>query len=158
MPLEIERRFLACPDALRHSAGGRRIVQGYLRADGRLTVRVRIDGGAGVLTVKGQRNGFARLEFEEPLSLAAAHNLLSRVPAEHRITKIRHHVAFDGHLWEVDEFDGLNAGLIIAEIELDRPDRAFALPPWAGPEITHDRRYGNSGLARNPYSRWTLAA
>lgn len=158
MHLEIERRFLASPEALRECVTGCSIVQGYLRADDRMTVRVRVAGDEGFLTIKGKRSGYVRLEHENRISLEMARRLLARLPAERVVEKTRYLVEVEGAVWEVDVFAGLNAGLIIAEIELDRPDRAFVPPDWIGEEVTQDRRYSNSGLARHPFSQWRLVA
>ena len=158
MHLEIERRFLALPAALTWCRRGTEIEQGYLRADGRLTVRIRIAGDAGVVTIKGQRCGCSRLEHETPVSLSGARALLARVPPGMRVRKTRYEVEIAGLIWEIDVFADANAGLILAEVEIDDPDQPISLPPWIAREVTRDARYSNSQLARRPYGSWALAA
>ena len=152
MPLEIERKFLVTGTAWR-SPDAQRLVQGYLSRDKARTVRVRIAGPLAFLTIKGATSGASRAEFEYPIPLADAEALLGLCEGP-LIDKIRHRVAFGGLLWEVDEFLGENAGLVVAEVELEREDQAVDLPPWVGEEVTHDPRYFNSNLASFPFSQW----
>ena len=158
MRLEIERRFLASPAALAWCGAGTEIEQGYLRADGRTTIRVRIAGETGIVTIKGRRSGFSRLEHETPVSVRAARALLGRIPPHLKVRKTRYAVEVSGLIWEIDVFDGLNAGLILAEVEIDDPDQPVTLPNWITREVTGDRRYGNSELAKRPYTLWAMAA
>ncbi len=158
MHLEIERRFLASSAALPWCRDGVVIEQGYLRADGRLTVRVRIAGDRGVVTIKGRRNGCSRLEHETPVSLSGARALLTRIPQPMKLLKTRYRIEVAGLTWEVDVFAGLNTGLILAEIEIEDPAQPIPLPHWVGREVTRDPRYSNSQLARRPYCEWALAA
>jgi len=158
MHLEIERRFLASPDALSWCQNGTEIEQGYLRADGRITVRVRVAGNSGVVTIKGRRSGCSRLEHETPISLTGARALLGRIPPQMTVRKTRYAVEIAGLVWEIDVFSGLNAGLILAEVEIDDPEQPIALPAWITREVTRDRRYSNSQLAKCPYSLWAVAA
>ena len=158
MHLEIERRFLASPAALSYCGVGTKIEQGYLRADGRMTVRIRIANDTAVLTIKGRRHGCCRLEHEIPIALETAKILLGRVPQHMKIQKTRYMVEVDAMVWEVDVFSGRNAGLILAEIEFDHPERLISLPHWVIGEVTDDPIYSNSQLARRPYSLWDMAA
>lgn len=153
MATEIERKFLVTGSAWR-SPDGQRIVQGYLNRDKARTVRVRIAGPQAFLTIKGATTGATRAEFEYPIPLADAEALLGLCDGP-LIDKVRHRVAFGGLLWEVDEFLGDNAGLVVAEVELDREDQAIDLPPWVCEEVTHDPRYFNSNLALQPFQRWS---
>ena len=153
MALEIERKFLVTGVGWR-TDDGQRIVQGYLNRDKARTVRVRIAGNDAFLTIKGVSIGATRVEFEYPVPLADAEAMLALCDGP-LIDKVRRRVPFGGLIWEVDEFAGDNAGLVVAEVELSSEDQAFDLPPWVGEEVTHDARYFNSNLAIRPYSRWT---
>ena len=154
--LEIERKFLLRNDGWRAAVrSSTRMVQGYLNDERQCSVRVRIAGQAAWLNLKGVTLGAQRLEFEYPIPLANAERMLDSLTCKPLIEKIRHLVDFGEHTWEVDEFAGANAGLIVAEIELNDPDEAFALPDWAGAEVTDDPRYYNTCLAANPYQNWS---
>lgn len=153
MGTEIERKFLVTSDAWRAGATSRRLVQGYLTRDPERTVRVRRDGDTAFLTIKGKSVGATRVELEYPIPVADADALLA-LCLPPLIDKIRHVIEHAGHRWEVDEFFGDNAPLIVAELELSSEDEAFAPPPWLGREVTDDRRYFNSNLATTPYSKW----
>ena len=152
MATEIERKFLVTGSAWR-SPNGQRIVQGYLNRDKARTVRVRIAGPQAFLTIKGATTGATRAEFEYPIPLADAEALLGLCDGP-RIDKVRHRVAFGGLLWEVDEFLGDNAGLVVAEVELASEGQTVTLPPWVTEEVTTDSRYYNSSLATHPFNRW----
>lgn len=154
MPREIERKFRVKGDAWRSAGAGTLYRQGYLSTVPERTVRVRVAGQKGLLTVKGINRGAVRLEFEYEIPLADAHQLLDELCERPLIEKTRYTVDFGGLAWEVDEFAGENAGLIIAEIELDDENREIELPEWAGEEVTGDPRYYNANLIRNPYRRW----
>jgi CYTH domain-containing protein len=152
MPLEIERKFLVRDDGWRAAALGpaMAIRQGYLAAGGEAapSVRVRIVGDAGVLTVKGPGT-LARLEFEYPIPLRHADAMFEAgLCAPPLIEKRRTRVGHAGLVWEIDEFAGCLAGLVLAEVELPSADHALTLPPWAGREVTGDPRYLNATLAR----------
>jgi len=153
---EVERKFLVVGDAWRAGARGVSYRQGYLSAgeDARCTVRVRIAGDRAFLTIKGPAARGARDEYEYSIPAPDAEELLARYCAGGRVEKIRHVVLHAGHAWEVDEFTGENAPLVIAEVELDRIDQVVQLPAWVGLEVTDDPRYTNAALAREPYSRW----
>ncbi|MEZ4363567.1 MAG: CYTH domain-containing protein [Kofleriaceae bacterium] len=153
MGTEIERKFLVLDDSWRDGAAGRRLVQGYLCRDPERTVRVRLDGERGLLTIKGQSQGAARAEFEYEVPRADAEALLSMCLPP-LIDKRRYEVEHEGARWEIDEFLGDNAPLVVAELELASEDASFERPPWLGREVTDDPRYFNSQLAQTPYSRW----
>ena len=157
MAKEIERKFLVAGDGWRAAASpGIRYRQGYLSAgaDAGCTVRVRIGGERAYLTVKGPAAGAARDEYEYPIPVADAAEMLERLSAGGAVEKVRHRVPFAGRVWEVDVFDGENAPLVVAEVEIERADAPVVLPPWVGAEVTDDARYTNAALARAPFSRW----
>ena len=161
MGIEIERKFLPVDEAWR--AAAHKVVpmaQGYLNdlamVDSgamQTSVRVRIEGEAAFLNIKSREAGPSRQEFEYEIPLADARALLALCVGG-RIEKHRHYVQHAGHLWEIDEFHGDNAGLVVAEIELGSVDEAFARPDWLGVEATHAQRYYNLALASRPYSHW----
>ena len=154
MGVEIERKFLLAGDAWRTLGEPVLLRQGYLSSDPDRTVRVRIEGAAGTLTIKGRSEGATRAEWEYPIPLAEAGELLDRLCLTPLIEKYRRRIALAGHVWEVDEFLGANAGLVVAEIELAAEEEAFEMPEWIGAEVTHDRRYFNSSLVKLPFSQW----
>lgn len=152
MATEIERKFLVEGTSWRQSSSVR-LSQGYLNRDKHRTVRVRIAGDKAFLTVKSVRQGVTRGEFEYEIPLADAEQML-KLSDGPVVEKHRHVILHDGSKWEVDEFLGDNAGLVIAEIELTSEDQPFSRPAWLGPEVTHDNRYYNSNLAAHPYRQW----
>lgn len=155
MILEIERKFLIINQSWRESVKtSRRIVQGYLADDGPASVRVRLDGDAANLNIKQSIVGAARAEYEYPISVDQAREMLDTLCVYPPIRKTRHLVDHAGHSWEIDVFDGANTGLIVAEIELASEDAAFARPSWLGREVTHRRSYYNHALAKHPYRQW----
>jgi adenylate cyclase len=153
MGLEIERKFLVAGNAWRGRGRASRLRQGYLCASRERSVRVRLDGRAGTLTIKGPARGAARAEFEYevPACDAAALLALCEKPL---IDKTRTRARFGGLLWEIDEFHGANRGLVVAEVELSRAGQRVRLPPWVGAEVTDDPRYLNASLFRKPYRSW----
>jgi adenylate cyclase len=154
MAIEIERQFLVKNDSWRSSAdNGVRIRQGYLCTEPDRIVRVRIKGDNAFLTIKGRPVGAARAEYEYPIPLADAEEIIKRSEG-FVIDKTRYNLMFEGRLWEVDIFHGENEGLIMAEVELEAEDAAVIIPGWAGIEITDDHRYDNSNLALTPCSKW----
>jgi adenylate cyclase len=154
MPAEIERKFLLASSEWRSNVTeSRRIAQGYLSRDPARTVRVRISGEKAFMTIKGKTEGISRTEIEFPLPLETAQNLLP-LCFQPLIDKTRHLVPHDGHFWEIDEFHGANTGLIVAEIELEAEDTAFARPDWLGEEVSHDFRYTNASLSERPFREW----
>jgi adenylate cyclase len=152
--VEIERKFLLKGDAWRTLAQPVLLRQGYLSVDPARTVRVRIEGAAGTLTIKGKNSGATRGEWEYPVPVPEAAELLDTLCQRPLVEKYRWRIEYQGHTWEVDEFLGENAGLAVAEIELAREDEAFDKPDWIGEEVTGDARYYNSSLIRTPYSLW----
>lgn len=156
---EIERKFLVLNEdwrALATSAIPMR--QGYLNNEKRCSVRVRISGDEAHLNIKGATIGAKRLEFEYPIPLEQASIMLDSLSAGPLIEKVRYLIP-QGHLtWEIDVFSGDNAGLVVAEIELSDADEAFDIPTWIGEEVTHDTRYYNTRLSREPYSTWNAPA
>ena len=155
MATEIERKFLVRGDAWRADAHHRqRLQQGYLASSERGSVRVRIGGDTACLNVKGASVGASRLEFEYAVPLEDARQMLRELCRPPIIEKTRYLVRHRGEEWAVDVFAGDNAGLVVAEIELEHEAQAVALPDWAGEEVTHDVRYYNSNLAITPFNRW----
>lgn len=152
MGIEIERKFLVTGTAWRQGAGVR-FSQGYLNRDKDRTVRVRLAGHRAFLTIKGLSIGASRAEFEYEIPTADAEQLL-KLSDGPTVEKIRRVINLDGSVWEVDEFLGENAGLVVAEIELQSEEQAFTRPEWLAEEVTHERRYFNSSLATHPFSRW----
>ena len=155
MPLEIERKFLVTGNDWRHPDAGTRIRQGYLSSDRERTVRVRLAGKQGWLTIKGPSDGATRLEYEYAIPALHAGELLDRLCIPPLIEKVRYRVEHAGLLWEVDEFEGDNAGLVLAEVELSDAHQPVVLPDWVGEEVTGDARYYNSSLVSNPYRGWS---
>lgn len=154
MGVEIERKFLVCGDGWRGAGRPVLLRQGYLSAHPERVVRVRIEDGRAMLTIKGRSVGARRGEWEYPIPLADAEDFLARLCEQPIIEKYRSRIAAGALTWEVDEFLGANAGLVVAEIELDSEQQAFARPDWLGAEVTDDARYFNSNLLRQPYSQW----
>lgn len=155
MAEEIERKFLLRSDAWRAEVGDSvHIVQGYLARGERSAVRVRVQGELAQINIKHTVDGIHRLEYEYPIPPQDAREILQQVALRPLIEKTRHHVRRGRHLWEIDEFHGDNAGLIVAEIELDAADEVFERPSWLGQEVSQDARYYNSNLSRRPYTQW----
>ena len=154
MGLEIERKFLVQGQAWRQPAESQtRFSQGYLSRDPARTVRVRLAGERAFLTIKGATVGATRAEFEYEIPPADAAQLLALCDGP-VVDKIRHVLWVGGLCWEVDEFLGANAGLVVAEIVLQSEDQAFERPAWLGAEVTGDARYVNANLAVRPYGSW----
>lgn len=158
MATEIERKFLIIGDEWRAGITGRRSIrQFYLSSQARASVRVRIvDNCSATITVKSRGAGLSRLEHEYEIPVQDAEAMVPlRFGAV--IEKIRSNVGFADHRWEVDEFMGANAGLVLAEIELSAERERFALPPWIGDEVTGQASYYNSALASRPFTTWGMA-
>ena len=148
MATEIERKFLVMGEGWRVAASpGETLRQGYLARTPRGVVRVRLGEGQASLTVKGRRRGIVREEFTYPIPVAEAQHMLARLCVTPILEKVRHLVPHAGLMWQVDVYAGAAAGLVLAEVELARPDQDFEYPDWVGPEVTHDLRYRNSSLA-----------
>ncbi len=153
MSVEIERKFLVNGNGWRQLGQGTLYRQGYVPTT-HGTVRVRIAGDQGYLTLKTPTVGLSRREFEYPIPLADAHELLDLLCDRPLIEKTRYRIPIGQHVWEVDEFAGENQGLILAEVELSHEQEAIALPDWVGQEVSGDRRYFNSYLAQHPFTTW----
>lgn len=158
MAVEIERKFLVKQNAWQlfkqnHNLTGEKFCQGYL-TESETTVRIRIKGDTGWITVKGKTEGLSRLEFEYQIPVTDAEQMLNELCHKPLIEKQRFIYRNGSDVWEVDEFEGENAGLIVAEIELPAEDADFERPEWLGEEVSDDTRYFNACLARNPYSQW----
>ncbi|AWI27192.1 CYTH domain-containing protein [Flavobacterium pallidum] len=154
--IEIERKFLVISDEFKEQAFAKNhIAQGYLNSHPERTVRIRIKGEIGFLTIKGKGNesGTTRLEWETELSLMDAKPLLA-LCENGMIDKTRYEVNIGKHIFEVDEFHGENDGLLIAEIELRNENELFEKPDWLGKEVTGDEKYYNAYLSKNPYAEW----
>ncbi len=155
MSVEIERKFLPKDDAWRQAVhGSQRLRQGYLNNETRCSVRVRTSSDQGWLNIKSVTIGAQRQEFEYEIPVDEAHKMLDTLSLKPLIEKVRHFVKVGQHIWEIDEFEGDNAGLIVAEIELDHPEDEFEKPNWLGVEVTHDVRYYNTSLCRHPFKEW----
>jgi adenylate cyclase len=154
--LEIERKFsVLSNDFKKNSFSEKRIVQGYLNSDPERTVRVRIKGNKGYLTIKGKGNasGMSRFEWETEIGLEDAEKLLP-LCEKGWIDKIRYEIKIGNHVYEVDVFAGENEGLILAEIELQSEDEKFEKPNWLGNELTNDARFYNAYLSLHPFKSW----
>ncbi len=155
MGIEIERKFLVNHDGWRSQAAGTLYRQGYLLADQGRTVRVRIAGDRAFLTIKGPSIGLSRAEFEYEIPPSDAEEMLRSLCVSPIIEKNRYVLPIADLIWEIDEFMGANAGLIMAEVELQNEQQAIVLPDWIGEEVSGDRRYYNSYLSQHPFSQWT---
>jgi adenylate cyclase len=156
MKQEIERKFLVTGDGWRAAAGpGKICCQGYITSGpSGATVRVRLLGGQGFLTIKGPVQGISRPEYEYEIPAADAEYIIENLCEDRLVSKKRYTLEDRGMTWEVDEFSGLNEGLIVAEIELESETQPFERPEWLGSEVTFDSRYINAVLACHPFARW----
>jgi CYTH domain-containing protein len=154
MSREIERKYLVVGDAWRFLGTATEIRQGYLSTVKERTVRVRVVGDAAYLTIKGITRGATRAEFEYPIPVSDADEMLDELCERPLIEKTRHVVVSAGMVWEIDEFAGVNDGLTIAEVELEHEDQPFEIPDWVGDEVTADPRYFNANLIAHPFSQW----
>ena len=155
MGIEIERKFRLVDDSWRERVRQKTLLrQGYIANTRRASVRVRLAGDAGSLSVKAMTPGLSRAEYEAAIPAAAANEMLDRLCEGPLIEKWRHIVIYQGSEWEIDEFLGENGGLVIAELELESEDAQFARPPWLGVEVTHDERYYNFRLSERPFRHW----
>lgn len=154
MGKEIERKFLVSGDGWRLESTGVQFRQGYLPTREGCVVRVRIMDSNAVLTIKGKTEGISRLEFEYPIPTPDAEEMLGLLCERPLIEKTRYTVFHDGWCWEIDEFKGDNAGLLVAEVELANENELIVLPDWIGKEVSDDPRYFNVNLVSNPYCKW----
>jgi len=160
MAIEIERKFLVKDDSWRKGAKGQKYRQGYMSRGETATVRIRITEKGAFLTIKGKpavqedKISATKLEFEYVVPISDAQEMLQLLCQGPLIEKTRYCVEHDGMTWEIDEFYGENAGLIMAEIELESENQVITFPKWLGREVTSDKRYYNASLSSNAYSQW----
>ncbi|MBW4644968.1 MAG: CYTH domain-containing protein [Goleter apudmare HA4340-LM2] len=154
MAQEIERKFLVQGDSWKNLATGSFYCQGYISTQKTATVRIRIIGDQGYLTIKGPSIKYSRSEFEYPIPVADAQEMLDTLCDRPLIEKTRYRVEYGNLIWEIDEFDGVNKGLIIAEVELSDEQQQIELPTWIGKEVSDDPKYFNSNLVKYPFSQW----
>lgn len=150
MAVEVERKFLVTSEGWREGAKACPIRQGYLCLEADATVRVRMAGERAFITVKGKTAGMSRSEFEYAIPPADAQAMLDELCIRPLIEKVRYSVTHAGRLWTIDVFEAANAGLVMAEVELQSPDEVVELPSWVGEEVTYDPRYRNSALVSEP--------
>lgn len=154
MGIEIERKFLVVSNEWKRLAEPVFMRQGYICSLPGRVVRVRIEADSAMLTMKGKSSGISRGEWEYAIPLMDAEELLRDLCEQPLIEKKRYRIAINGLVWEVDEFLGDNAGLIVAEVELLSEEQSVILPNWVGEEVSHDHRYANANLFKHPYTRW----
>jgi adenylate cyclase len=158
MAVEIERKFIVLDDRWRQSEiGSAPIEQGYFARTPLVKARIRIYGDNAYITLKSASatSGMTRQEYEYKIPKADAVEMIRQFSIEPTIKKIRYDVPFEGMIWTVDVFEGANAGLVLAEVELESADQSITLPPWVGVEVTTDHRYENSTLACSPFTTWS---
>jgi adenylate cyclase len=157
MAIEIEHKFLLANDDWRSAVQKSiKYKQGYLSSQPTSSIRVRISDKQAWLNIKSATVGTERLEFEYEIPLPDAEEIITTLCGKPLIEKIRHFVPNEDNIWEIDEFEGDNQGLIVAEIELPKVGKIFTKPYWVGEEVTHDLRYYNNNLALNPYKKWPI--
>lgn len=154
MAHEIERKFLVKADLLPPLTHGQSLKQGYICTDPERVVRVRVAEGAAFITVKGKTVGATRLEFEYAIAVDDAEQMLRHLAVGPIIEKVRHRIAHQDHIWDLDIFSGDNEGLIVAEVELSEEGERVALPAWVDREVTGEDRYYNSNLRDYPFKQW----
>jgi len=152
---EIEHKYLVNADIWKKIKPDKsiEIKQAYLNTDPTKTIRIRTAGQKGFITIKGKTVNASRPEYEYEIPYADAVDLINNFCTE-TIDKIRHYVSFNGKVWEVDEFKGLNRGLVVAEIELKTETEEYAKPDWVGLDVSKDVRYANSSLSKKPFTSW----
>lgn len=155
MALEIERKFLIDINKLTNLENGYDIKQGYIQTKDKTAVRVRVKDDEAFLTIKGENVGATRLEYEYPIPVVDAKEMLDKLCNKPIIDKTRYLVLHKKHTWEIDIFHEENDGLIVAEVELESEDEIVDLPEWILKEVTDDARYYNSNLLEHPYSQWS---
>ena len=153
MGTEIERKYLVQDTRFLADLEGVALSQGYLATGAGVSVRVRIAATRAWLTIKGPTIGLSRLEFEYSIPTDDARELLALAPNA-PVEKTRFRIPHGDVVWEVDVFEGANAGLVTAEVELEREDQTFSLPPWIDREVSDDSRYANASLSIHPYGQW----
>jgi len=155
MPTEIERKFLVKSEEWRTLGTGTIYRQGYIATKKGTTVRVRLAGNQGYITIKGASKGISRAEYEYSIPAEDAQEMLDNLCEPPLIEKTRYKIEIAGLIWEVDEFSGKNQGLIVAEVELTDANQTIEMPDWIGQEVSDDARYYNANLAQHPYSEWS---
>lgn len=154
MAKEIERKFLVDMDQWKPEQKGTAIKQGFIPTVGHTVVRIRISADKAYLTIKGKNTGSERSEFEYPIPVTDAEQMLRELCERPFIEKTRYRMNYSGNTWEVDIFHHDNEGLIVAEIELDSAGQKIVLPPWVSREVTDDPRYYNANLVKHPFTLW----
>jgi len=154
MGIEIERKFLLKDDAWRDGAQSAYYRQGYIFAEKKGVVRVRTVDQQGFITIKSAPVGLKRQEYEYEIPLADANSMLETLCENFIIEKKRYKVKYGSHIWEIDEFEGHNRGLLLAEIELSDENESFKRPSWIGKEVSGDPKYHNSNLSKQPFDQW----
>lgn len=154
MAMEIERKFLVKNDQYKCLADSALFRQGYLSVETDRTVRVRTYNDKGFITIKGKTQSYSREEYEYSIPNEDANRMLDNLCIRPIIEKVRYFLIYEGYKWVVDEFLGINEGLVVAEIELESEQQTFKKPEWIGNEVTSDCRYFNSNLTKNPYKSW----
>lgn len=155
MGIEIERKFLVKNNSWQvESDAGQEFVQGYMVGGVKSSVRVRIEGDRAFLNIKSATIGVTRMEYEYPIPVSDARELLENLCNKPLIEKNRYLIRRNGLVWEIDVFKGDNAGLVVAEVELNSQDQAFESPEWLGEEVSHDPRYYNVNLTKHPFKNW----
>jgi adenylate cyclase len=155
MAVEIERKFLVTDDSWRSLATGTLYRQGYIATEAGATVRVRLVGDRGYLTIKSKLGQISRTEYEYPIPASDAREMLDNLCEPPLIEKIRYKIPLAELIWEIDEFAGENEGLILAEVELPTENYSFNLPEWIGREVSDDPRYFNASLVKYPFKKWS---
>jgi adenylate cyclase len=153
MAKEIERKFLVDTSKLPTLPKGHIMKQGYVPTQG-ITVRARISDDQAFLTLKGRATGLSRSEFEYPIPVEDAQQILDELCVHPLIEKTRYMIPYEDHIWELDIFESDNKGLIVAEIELGSEDESFVKPEWITEEVSYDRRYRNASLINHPFCNW----
>ncbi len=155
MATEIERKFLVISSGWKNSVKRQEdFCQGYLANNDACSVRVRVNGDNAKLNIKSSTLGMSRYEYDYTIPVPDGHELLQKLCGKPLIEKIRNYVQYGRHTWEIDEFKGDNAGLVVAEIELNAEDEVFERPEWLGQEVTDDARYYTVSLQKVPYNSW----
>lgn len=151
--VEIERKFLVDINKWHPANEGQKIIQGYLSTDKNRVVRVRVKGDTAYLTIKGESKGLSRTELEYEIPFSDA-KILLEMCVDFPVEKTRYVQEFEGKVWEVDVFETVNEGLVLAEVELQDENEEIGLPPWIAKEVSDDKRYFNAWLAQHPYLTW----
>ncbi|MEJ2406150.1 MAG: CYTH domain-containing protein [Candidatus Thiodiazotropha sp.] len=155
MAIEIERKYLVINDNWKGNVVSQAVIkQGYLATTEQASVRVRVDGEQANLNIKGTTVGISRREYEYPIPLQQAEEMLDHLVSGAVIDKVRYKVRHGEHIWDLDRFMGANEGLVVAEVELRDEGEGFEIPDWVGEEVSGDIRYYNASLVTNPYCDW----